>query len=1444
MSKAKTVVLIAAVFLIAAYFAVLRLFVPGLLQRMTPVIKTAANQYVNGEVRIGTFDLSYDLNLRASQVEVFDKRGRSIARIPEMNLTFSLLRGLFSANPVKAVDRVELVRPVLYLRMDEKENWNVKNVLKPTETEKSDFIGEVKIREGRSEIDTPYGSWIFGVDGTIGAESNPDYALDLVLAYGGQALKVAGSVDAKAKGQLFLKTENFDINPFGGLASRYLGIDELKGALRGLNLRWSGSGTDIALEGGGLLDGVGAKATLQGQSFDLLLNGKVAFERQTVAADKLEVLVNGEKVVLNGGLDLSHVSEPTARDLAAEFFAVDLQKVWAPSIAAGKVSGSLLVNGTRGRPSLAGVLTSDVITFGGRALRNVRMPVSAQDDVLTLAGAEISYGGGNVFAFAEYCIKSGDLSAAITADSVNMAEAMSLEGQQAVLNGDFAVKGVLKKEVGRLEAFGKMTSLRWNDDVFHNFRIDVEYDDKSITLNNLSGYAGQEGSLAARASLKKDGTVSGFLRFADFPLRPFLTLAGQTGYGRFSGDFVLGGTAAAPEVGGEISLAGAEVMGQRLTSARGGITWKQGRLAINSLAIRLPAGEHLLNGWLEPAGNETFANLTVDTKGIRLEPLIAALAPDFSLTGNLDNRLVLKGSLSNPEIEGSLYFYEGSFNKYLIDDAAGDYSYKDGNLRLGSFLIHALQTELKLSGTASRSKELDFLLEARKVDLRKMTFPNNVTVAGLVDFSGSLGGTFAAPVFHGELGSQSIVINGQEFIEIGGTLESTGGRVNKLRASARQGEGTFKTDLFLDFDKALFQGDIEVAGGDLKSLLTLARQDYDIVGALDGRIVVNEGGKGSGVNIAGSIRGLGVRGIRYKSAEFGVFIHKDVLEIRKMRAEEEQQGFIAAQGTIDFRGRGLNLELFASEVSAGLLTSFLKKPVALGGRMNIAAQVGGTIDNPEANASLAISGGELAGATFDNLYGMFNLREDFYQIEQLFIQKDIYKASAYGSLPHDLFRAKGDRRNPEAQMSIQLRLDNANLAILPSLTKNVEWGQGETSGAIMMTGTLEEPLANGSLFINDGTVKIRHIDTLVENLRLAVDFEGRSVRLRDLTAKLGPAGRLAASGTFALRDDAREPYRLDISASEVEIASAIFRGIINGKAVVEQKRDRPHVTGSVRLDKVLINMPTVPELVEGETNVGLDVKLELGPEIHLYNKYLYDLWLAGGLHITGSTRYTNVDGSVAATRGTVSYLRTPFRIRRATAGFPTPGSVLPTINLDSYTKFGRYDVTMKIEGPLDQMELKLSSDPPLSQQELFRMLTLKSYSGGTGSGSNGLEREDLQALLDVGLEMTFLRDVETMFKEELNLDEFRVYSGNTASGIGFEVNAKDSSEFTRDEKEQYNILVSKYVRDNVRVGFASSVDGQYHNMFTQYEVNKNVTINFSLDEDREKWFGVEYRVSF
>ena len=46
------------------------------------------------------------------------------------------------------------------------------------------------------------------------------------------------------------------------------------------------------------------------------------------------------------------------------------------------------------------------------------------------------------------------------------------------------------------------------------------------------------------------------------------------------------------------------------------------------------------------------------------------------------------------------------------------------------------------------------------------------------------------------------------------------------------------------------------------------------------------------------------------------------------------------------------------------------------------------------------------------------------------------------------------------------------------------------------------------------------------------------------------------------------------------------------------------------------------------------------------------------------------------------------------------------------------------------------------------------------------------------------------------------------------------------------------------VGYATSLDGQYHDTFTQYELNKNITVNFSISEENKKWYGLEYHISF
>ena len=74
----------------------------------------------------------------------------------------------------------------------------------------------------------------------------------------------------------------------------------------------------------------------------------------------------------------------------------------------------------------------------------------------------------------------------------------------------------------------------------------------------------------------------------------------------------------------------------------------------------------------------------------------------------------------------------------------------------------------------------------------------------------------------------------------------------------------------------------------------------------------------------------------------------------------------------------------------------------------------------------------------------------------------------------------------------------------------------------------------------------------------------------------------------------------------------------------------------------------------------------------------------------------------------------------ALSAWPIPGSVLPTVNLEATAKFQRYDIGMRISGPLEEMDLQLNSSPPLTKDQIVRMLTLQREA----TGSEGVDSDD------------------------------------------------------------------------------------------------------------------------
>ena len=857
--------------------------------------------------------------------------------------------------------------------------------------------------------------------------------------------------------------------------------------------------------------------------------------------------------------------------------------------------------------------------------------------------------------------------------------------------------------------------------------------------------------------------------------------------------------------------------------------------------------------------------------GVRIEPLMSLVAPGVSVTGNLDNIMQVQGTLSHPYVYGEIHASDGSAMKQLFNGVDGRYSYEDGLLKLQDFVVNAFVARIKLNGTMTKDQKLNFMMDAKNVDLAHLPIADaDVDLDGLVNASGKLNGTLQSPFFTGAINSQQVLINNEPITEISGNLVSNGRERNHFDISFKQPHkadpadyGIFTANINLDLVQNFLQGNIAMVWGDIGGLLRMNKLDYDINGLLQGEIDCNVQGKGSGIQLNVFADDVRIHELVYHRMKFDGRLQKGVMYFDDVKLQEQENitdaGIIAVGGQIDLMKQVYGVEVGAVKANPAVVTALMKDPPEIKGQMDMLVQLGGTFDAPEGYGSLEISQGSVAGVSLDKLIAMLSLKDDHIQLQQLIASKDAYSMKAEGDIPVDLFRDKVSRRNPNAQMDIKVDVDEANLGILPAMTEMVEWGVGDTQGVVKLAGTLEEPLLYGNIKVVDGNVKIKYIDTVLESINLDVDFAGNKVNLKDLSTKLGK-GRLAASGSYALHTGADTAYALNVTADKAQIASKIFTGTLNGEMDIKpqkypdfkNKQDdgsptmayRPKISGKLRLDDVLVNMPTVPELGEGSSNYGLDVQLELGPKIHMFNSYLYDIWLAGGIHVKGSTNYPMIEGTVKADKGSITYLRTNFKIDKAGLVWVEPGSFLPNVNLESAARFSRYRIFMKVNGPVEKMDLQLTSNPPLEQNTIIRMLTLQRDS----AGSNEVTAEDMTNLMTVGLQMTVLGDVEMLVKQTLGLDQFRIYTGKVRSGVGFE-SAKDSTqELNRDERNQYNVLVSKYLTDKFLVGYTTSFDGIDRSIFGQYDISKHMNItysrNYDLSKDPEDWWGVEYKITF
>ena len=1414
--------IVAAVAVVAGlgYYGLVHYAAPRLLQEAGPQLGQMAQEYINGEVKVGSIAWNGGLTVAARQVQVLDKEGQLLAQVPQLAVAVNPLKALWNRD--HAISTITLENPVVYLTRDAQDKWNFQNFLKPSQSDKTPFYGTVDVRKGLLYVQTPEGKWDFGVNGKVDAATNPNFALGVVVTGYGDTVKVDGVVNKETVGNLYIKAPHVALGPYAAWAKKYGQVENLKGTIAAVDLHWQNDGDQVDLSGTGVLDKLAGTYPLQGRQVPVDLSGNINFEKNYLALNRMQIGVDGQKLSLNGHLDYKDRE---------------------------KLQGYALVE----TPSF---------TWEGETVTNVKLPVDVVDSKILVNQARFDYGGGKIAINGSYEPKSGAVLAIADMNQVAITRGQFAQ-KPLTLAGSFGVQGTASKDKVNVNVVANTLQLTWQQIVMQVLDFDADITKDGYKLTNFSARAGAQGNLA----LSGAGTFAGALdfkgRLSDFPLAPFLAAAGQDGSGYASGDFKVSGTKDNLNFDGMTQLQQLQYGKVQIAEAHGLLHMRDSILDIHDYQVHMGGGTHVVNGTLNLQGSAPLADLTVRTEKVRAESLVAATGKDIQLTGNVDNEVHLVGSLDHPHVNGTVALTDGSAYGYLVDKAAGTYAYDDGALKLDNFVVNALSTTVTLNGTMDRAQNLDFAAQADNVDLEKLPVKDEqVALTGFVSAQGTLKGTLQQPLFSGKVKSKTFTVNGQEIDSLDGSLITNGKDINKLVATAEQKStdsfsGLYAFDMNLNAPAQVLQGTINVSYGKLQSLMKMAKLDYDVDGEVTGSLDINRNGPGTGGEFHASVDNLRVHKLVYHQLLIDGHIKNKVVHIDDAHLEEKEgqpdKGFIAMGGDIDFGRRTLKLELGGRDANPAIITAVMKDPVEMTGTMNMAMQLSGSFDNPVGNASVEIDNGTVANVSVDKAVAMLSLKDDNVKLEQILLNRTQYKLSAYGNLPVDLFRAAENRRDPNAQMNIKVNLDDAGLGIL-SAVKGVDWAVGPTQGTVVVSGTLEEPLLNGKIAVSDGALKLKNVNTLIDKLNLDVQFAGNRVFINNISATLGK-GTVAGSGTYALRSTAKDAYHFTLQAKNADLDANIFKGRINAdvavspqsyrvnrRAVGSEKEIfgyRPFVKADIRLDDVLINMPTVPSFGDSDSNIGLDVNVTLGPKVHLFNKYLYNMWLKGGLHIGGSTRYKIATGSMEAVNGTVTYLRTIFKLNKAEARWTVPGTILPHVEVEAATKFNRYRIQLKIGGDLSgDLVTELISDPPLSKSAIMRMLTLQRVS----AGSDEVTGADLQNMLTAGLETALLGDVEQFIRQTFGIDQFRVYMGRLNSGV--DIDASKTRDLTPEERSQYNFLVGKNLTDRLSVGYTASFNGQYNNLYTQYAVSDHINFTAARDQDSRKKVSLEYRISF
>ncbi len=293
---------------------------------------------------------------------------------------------------------------------------------------------------------------------------------------------------------------------------------------------------------------------------------------------------------------------------------------------------------------------------------------------------------------------------------------------------------------------------------------------------------------------------------------------------------------------------------------------------------------------------------------------------------------------------------------------------------------------------------------------------------------------------------------------------------------------------------------------------------------------------------------------------------------------------------------------------------------------------------------------------------------------------------------------------------------NADLALLQNFSQDVD-SAGTVVIATTVRGSTTKPLVNGTLELRGARLHYASFSNGISNGNGTVVFNGNSATIRNLSAETG-GGTVIASGFVGYTDEIRFGLRTTVSNARIliqqgvsAVANADIRltgttdsSVIAGAVTIETLSYRPQsdIGSILSVAAPPVQAPsTASPFLEG---MRLDIRVRTAPALAVQASLAQNLQADADLRIRGTAAQPGVLGRVTISEGKLVFFGSTYTVNSGSIGFYNPVRIDPVLDISLETQANGVDVVLHVTGPIDNMKLSYTSDPPLQFQEIIALL--------------------------------------------------------------------------------------------------------------------------------------------